>query len=160
MTQNEYTTIEIVKSRIGSANIPADLQDAEITQWIKETSNFIELSTKRIGQGFQATDYIYPTVQQIATDLTTIKLLLRMSGPGKATTAGISYRIGEFSVDKKNIDSSAIDEIEIYENNAKESIRILKEYLGLDSNGFVGGSVVRGTPSPATNYGGNSPQQP
>src|SRR3989338_8480354 len=116
MTQNEYTTIEIVKSRIGSANIPSDLQDAEITQWIKEASNFIELSTKRIGQGFQETDYIYPTVQQITTDLAVIKLLLRMSGPGKATTAGISYRIVEFSVDKKNIDSSAIDEIEIYEN--------------------------------------------
>lgn len=157
---NEYSTPELVKSRVGSINLPSDILDNDIQQWIKEASNFIELSTKRIGQGFQEADYIYPTVQQIATDLTAIKLLLRMSGPGKATTAGISYRIGEFSVDKKNIDSSAIDEIEIYENNAKESIRILKEYLGLDSNGFVGGSVVKGTPAPATNYGGNSPQQP
>ncbi|RJQ15748.1 hypothetical protein C4573_06370 [Candidatus Woesearchaeota archaeon] len=157
---NEYTTSELVKSRVGSVNLPSDILDSDIQQWIRESSNFIDLSARRIGQGFQATEYIYPTVQQIATDLSAIKLLLRMSGPGKATTAGISYRIGEFSVDKKNIDSSAIDEIEIFENHAKESLAALKNYLGVDAGGFVGGSVVKGCPAPTTNYGGNSPQQP
>jgi hypothetical protein len=156
---NEYTTAEIVKSRVGGSNIPSDISDSDILQWVREASNFIDLSARRIGQGFQETEYIYPTVQQIATDLSAIKLLLRMSGPGKATTAGISYRIGEFSVDKKNIDSSAIDEIEIYENHAKESLTALKNYLGIDANGFVGASVVKGHPAPSTNYGGNSPQQ-
>lgn len=157
---NEYTTAELVKSRVGSVNLPSDILDSDIQQWIREASNFIDLSARRIGQGFQTTEYIYPTVQQIATDLSAIKLLLRMSGPGKATTAGISYRIGEFSVDKKNIDSSAIDEIEIFENHAKESLAALKNYLGVDAGGFVGGSVVKGYPAPTTNYGGNSPQQP
>ncbi|GEM_PF-3909564 len=157
---NEYTTVDIVKSRIGNNNIPQDIQDSEIVQWIREASNFIDLSARRTSQGFADTDYIYPTVQQIATDLAIIKLLLRMSGPGKATTAGISYRIGEFSVDKKNVDSTAKDEIDIYETHAKESIKILKEYLYVDSPGFIGASVVKGHPAPTTNFGGNSPQQP
>ena len=157
---SEYSTVDLVKSRVGESNVPEDVQDSEITQWIKEASNFIDLSTKRVGVGFQNTDALYDTIQQIVTDLATIKLLLRMSGAGKSTTAGISYKIGEFSVDKKNIESSYIKEVQLYEQSANNSLETLKKYLNIDSGGFVGGSVVEGTPAPSTNYGDNSPQQP
>jgi hypothetical protein len=158
MVQTEYTTVAIVKARIGDANIGSDVLDSEITQWIQEASNFIDLSTKRVGTGFEQT--LYPTVQQIVTDLTVIKLLLRISGAGKATTAGLSYKVGEFSVDKKNIDSSSVKEILIYEKSAKDSLKQLKDYLNIDNGGFTGASVVSGEPAPTTNFGENMPQQP
>ena len=160
MVQAEYTTVAIVKARIGENNVGSDIQDSEITQWIQEASNFIDLSTKRIGTGFEQTDALYPTVQQIVTDLAVIKLILRMSGAGQASTTGLSYRVGEFSVDKKDMDSSSIKEINVYEKSAKSSLQSLKEYLGLDKSGFIGGSVVKGDPAPETNYGANTPQQP
>lgn len=161
MTQNEYTTIDIVKSRIGNKHIDSDVTDAEITQWIKEASNFIDLSTKRISVGFETTDPLYPTIQQIVTDLTVIKLLLRISGAGLATTSGLSYRVGEFSVDKKDLDASSIKEIKVYETSAKESLLTLKEYLQVEpkKNAFIGASVTQGDTAPTTNYGDNSPQE-
>ena len=160
MVQTEYTTVAIVKARIGENNVGSDVLDSEITQWIQEASNFIDLSTKRVGTGFEQTDPLYPTVQQIVTDLSVIKLILRMSGAGQTSTSGLSYKVGEFSVDKKNIDSSSIKEINVYEKSAKSSLQTVKEYLGLDNTGFVGGSVVKGDPAPETNYGSNTPQQP
>jgi hypothetical protein len=160
MVQKEYSTVTIVKARVGENNVGSDVLDSEITQWIQEASNFIDISTKRVGVGFESTDSVYPLVQQIVTDLSVIKLLLRMNGAGKATTAGLSYKIGEFSVDKKNIDSSSVKEIQVYEKSAKDSLTTLKEYLGIDKGGFVGGSIIEGDPSPNTNYGDNSPQQP
>jgi len=159
MAQTEYTTIDIVKSRIGNKHIDADVTDDEITQWIQEASNFIDLSTKKIGIGFEETDLLHPTVQQIVTDLAVIKLLLRMSGAGLATTSGLSYKVGEFSVDKKNLDASSIKEIKVYEASAKESLVTLKDYLKVDDKkSFIGASVTQGDPSPNTNYGDNSPQ--
>ncbi|RLE39471.1 hypothetical protein DRJ17_00795 [Candidatus Woesearchaeota archaeon] len=160
MAQTEYTTVAIVKARVGENNIGSDVQDSEISQWIQEASNFIDLSTKKVGVGFEQTDPLYPTVQQIVTDLAVIKLILRMSGAGKATTAGLSYRIGEFSVDKKNIDSSSAKEIQVYEKSAKDSLKALKEYLGIDNGGFTGAAVIEGEPAPTTNFGENTPQQP
>jgi len=157
---SEYSTVDLVKSRVGVTNIPDDVHDNEILQWIKEASNFIDLSTKKLGVGFQNTDALYDTVQQIVTDLSVIKLLLRMSGSGKSTTAGISYKIGEFSVDKKNIESSYIKEVQLYEQSAINSLETLNKYLNIDNKGFVGGSVIEGAPAPSTNYGDNSPQQP
>ncbi len=160
MVQKEYSTVAIVKARVGETHIDSDIQDSEITQWIREASNFIDVSTKKVGTGFEETDALYPLIQQIVTDLAVIKLLLRMNTTGKETTAGLSYRIGDFSVDKKNIESSSVKEIVIYEKSAKDSLETLKEYLGINSGGFVGGSVVRGVPAPSTNYGSNDPQQP
>lgn len=160
MAQTEYTTIDIVKSRIGNKHIDTDVTDEEITQWIQEASNFIVLSTKKIGIGFQETDPLYPTVQQIVTDLSVIKLLLRISGAGLATTSGLSYKVGEFSVDKKNLDASSIKEIKVYEASAKDSLSILKDYLKVDDKkSFIGASVTEGDSAPNTNYGDNSPQE-
>jgi hypothetical protein len=161
MAQTEYTTIAIVKSRIGNKHVDADVTDSEVTQWIQEGSNFIDLSTKRIGVGFETTDPLFPTVQQIVTDLAVIKLLLRISGAGLATTSGLSYKVGEFSVDKKNLDASSIKEIKVYEASAKESLATLKEYLQVEpnKNAFVGASVTKGETAPTTNYGDNSPQE-
>ena len=160
MVQKEYTTIDIVKSRIGNKHIDTDVTDNEITQWIQEGSNFIDLSTKKIGIGYESTDPLYPTVQQIVTDLAVIKLLLRISGAGLATTSGLSYKVGEFSVDKKNLDASSIKEIKVYETSAKESLATLKDYLKVDDKkSFIGASVTQGDSAPSTNYGDNSPQE-
>lgn len=160
MVQTEYTTVAIVKARIGETNISSDVQDSEITQWIQEASNFIELCTKKIGNSWQPTDALYPTVQQIVTDLVVIKLLLRMSGAGSGTTSGLSYRVGDFSVDKKNVDSSSVKEIAIYEKSAKNSLAELKDHLSVDkTTNFIGASVIEGDPSPKTNFGSNAPQR-
>ena len=159
MVQKEYTTVAIVKARVGESHVSSDIQDSEITQWIKEASTFIDVSTKKAGIGFEETDAVYPLIQQIVTDLSVIKLLLRMNATGKETTAGLSYRIGDFSVDKKNIESSSVKEIIIYEKSAKDGLETLKEYIGINNGGFVGGSIIQGAPAPNTNYGNNEPQQ-
>jgi hypothetical protein len=100
-----------------------------IYDYIEDASAFIEeVVGKTWGGGGATPEEVPALVQAVATDLACVYLLLRQSGGGTTSTAGLSYTIGKLSVDNKS-SSSEMDsdkEVGIYLKRAEKGLELLK----------------------------------
>lgn len=98
-----------------------------VLDYIEDASAYIEECVGKV--------YTLPYPQlviSVTTDLSCAYLLLRQSGGGSTTTAGMAYSIGKLQVDNKSgsVSTSAQSEINLYFKRAEKGIELLKNPPG------------------------------